>query len=116
MSYIANVAVAAFLQITLSTDQQAAIDAIITGVEKAAESARNRTWNVTAQQVETFDGAPGSPAEITASRTFSGQWVGVLVVRGIASVDTIVAFADGVGASEPVILIFAGALPDVGAA
>lgn len=57
MNYIANTDVETFLNITLSADGEAAVDALIPPVEAFAESYCGRKWNRGSANVsETFDG------------------------------------------------------------
>jgi hypothetical protein len=56
MAYITKSDIATFLGETLTAPQVAQVDALIPGVEAAANAHCNRRWGVSAPQVETFDG------------------------------------------------------------
>src|SRR6266540_5220701 len=57
MAYITLSDVTTFINApSLTTPQQNQVTAIIPAVEAFLETACNRTWNVTAEQTETFDG------------------------------------------------------------
>jgi hypothetical protein len=81
MPYITQSDVATLLQVTLTAPQQAAVNAIIAGVEKAAETYCNRTWGTTSEQTEYFDGGKGvyfpakSPIASIASIKIDGDAV-----------------------------------------
>ena len=56
MAYILTTDIETFLNITLTVNGQATVNALIPAVEAFADSYCNRTWAVTGNQVETFDG------------------------------------------------------------
>jgi hypothetical protein len=57
MPYIANADIAAFLNVTLTTEEESQLAAIIPALEAYAESYCNRRWNRgSADVIETFDG------------------------------------------------------------
>jgi hypothetical protein len=80
MAYFSPSDVALFMNITLDESGEAYLTALIPQIEAAVEAARNRTWNITDEQSETFDGG----VTRLFSRSTPMSAVSSLVVNGPA--------------------------------